>query len=233
MRKKPRSSRRTASARTWSREKSPRARSSLDAARAARQRAGEDDHVVELLLVAALAPARVVEVLLAAALVDAGGLDVAAGVRADPHVLPGRRDHQLVDARQDLGILDALAVGVEDREAAAAPTPAQAGAAAVDLPQARSVHAGDVPDVRGQPRLARLLRSRPASWPLDFAAARPACAWAWRRRRRRRRPARTASRLAFSALMRSGTGAASSSAAWTTISSPAAFCSIMSRTASR
>ena len=85
------------------------------------QRAGELDHVVELLLVAALAPARVVQVLLAPAVVDAGGLDVAARVRADPDVLPGRRDHQLVDPLQHLGVGDALAVGVEVLEPLAAP----------------------------------------------------------------------------------------------------------------
>ncbi|MDP9344175.1 MAG: hypothetical protein M3P44_00340, partial [Actinomycetota bacterium] len=44
------------------------------------ERAGEDDHVVELLEVAPLAPALVVEVLLAPGGVDARGLDVAAGV---------------------------------------------------------------------------------------------------------------------------------------------------------
>jgi hypothetical protein len=112
----------------------------LDALAQPRQRAGEDDHVLELGLVAPGAPARVVEVLLAVALVDARGLDVAAGVRADPDVLPGGRDDQLGDAGQDLGIVDARTIAVEDREAAAAPDAAQAGTAAVDLAEARGGH---------------------------------------------------------------------------------------------
>ena len=140
---------------TWSRREVAARQVVLDAGAQLRQRAGEDDHVLELGLVAAGAPARVVEVLLAAALVDAGGLDVAAGIRADPHVLPRGRDHQLVDAGQDLGIVDALAVGVEDREAAAAPDPAQARAAAVDLPE-RGWPGGTAATYRGRaPRAAR------------------------------------------------------------------------------
>src|SRR3954453_4113841 len=59
----------------------------LDAGPERRQRPGELDHVFELLLVAALTPTPVVEVLLAPTLVDAGGLYVAAWVRADPDAL--------------------------------------------------------------------------------------------------------------------------------------------------
>ena len=115
MRKKPRSSRRTAR-RARARGRGRRARGRARRARAARQRTGEPEHVVELLAVAPLAPARVVEVLPAARGVDAGGLDVAAGIRADPDVLPGRRDHELVDPREDLGVRDGLPVLVEVAE---------------------------------------------------------------------------------------------------------------------
>src|SRR3954447_2154095 len=93
----------------------------LDALAQAGERASEAQHLVELLLVATLAPLGVVEVLLAPPLVDAGGLDVAAWVWADPHVLPRGRDDQLVDAREDLGLAQPLAVGVEVDEAPARP----------------------------------------------------------------------------------------------------------------
>src|SRR4029078_6945520 len=82
----------------------------LDVVAEVGQRPGERDHVRELLLVPALAPARVVEVLLATAVVEAGRLDVAAGVGADPDLVPRRRDDELVDPREDLRLLDPLAV---------------------------------------------------------------------------------------------------------------------------
>src|SRR2546421_2984169 len=116
----------------------------LDVLAQLRQRAGEAQHVVELLLVAPLAPLAVVEVLLAALLVDARRLDVAAGERADPDLLPRRRDDEVADAREDLGVGDALAVRVDvDEAAAGAPAPdtrsaglrpAQARAGRRDLP---------------------------------------------------------------------------------------------------
>src|SRR6185312_2437679 len=73
-----------------------------DALAQLRQRAGEAGHVVELLGVAALAPALVVQVLLASGGVDARRLQVAERVRADPDVLPRRRDAELADPRQVL-----------------------------------------------------------------------------------------------------------------------------------
>jgi hypothetical protein len=103
----------------------------IDVAPQRGQRAGEPDHVVELLLVAALAPALVVEVLLAAAVVDAGRLDVAARVRAHPDVLPRGRDHQLADPRQDLGLLDPVAVAVDVGPAATLPLAADPRTGAV------------------------------------------------------------------------------------------------------
>src|SRR4051794_37074941 len=107
----------------------------LDAGPHAGQRAGEAQHVVELLLVAALAPGTVVQVLLAPAGVEARRLDVTARVRADPHVLPRRRDDEVVDAREDLGVVDALAVGVDVDEPAARAAAADARAAGVRAAQ--------------------------------------------------------------------------------------------------
>ena len=76
------------------------------------QGAREVDHLVELLLVAPLAPAAVVDVLLAATRVDSRRLDVAHGVRADPDVLPRRWDDKLADPAQHLGFGDLLPVVV-------------------------------------------------------------------------------------------------------------------------
>jgi len=73
------------------------------------QRPREAHHLVELLLVATHAPARVVEVLLAPALVQPRRLDVAAGVGTDPDVPPGGWDHELGNALQDHLVGDALA----------------------------------------------------------------------------------------------------------------------------
>jgi hypothetical protein len=56
------------------------------------QGAREVEHLVELLLVSPRAPGFVVEILLATRRIDAGGLKMAIGQRADPDVLPGRRD---------------------------------------------------------------------------------------------------------------------------------------------
>jgi hypothetical protein len=96
----------------------------LDALAQRRERPREGEHVVELLLVAAGAPAWVVEVLLAAGGVGAGRLDVAPGVRADPDVLPRRRDHELLDALEYLGVVHApRAVGLVDEAAPAARAP--------------------------------------------------------------------------------------------------------------
>ena len=59
-----------------------------------RQRLGERDHAVELVLVAHLAPALVIAVLLAAARVAAGRLEVRVADRGDPYVGVGGRDRQ-------------------------------------------------------------------------------------------------------------------------------------------
>jgi hypothetical protein len=54
----------------------------------------------------------VVAVLLAPGVVDARRLEMASRVRADPHVLPRRRDRELADAREHLWIVDLAPVVV-------------------------------------------------------------------------------------------------------------------------
>ncbi len=68
------------------------------------ERAGEPQHVGELLGVSLLSPELVVAVLGPAPAVHAGGLDVSQRVRRDPDVRPGGRDGQRADARQRLGV---------------------------------------------------------------------------------------------------------------------------------
>jgi len=43
-------------------------------------------------------------------------------VHADPHLPPGRGDHELRDPLEHLGIVDALPIGVQILKAPAAPT---------------------------------------------------------------------------------------------------------------
>lgn len=57
----------------------------------------ERQHAVELGLPSQLRPDGVVQVLATPLLVDPGRLQVPAGITADPHRLPGRRDPQLLD----------------------------------------------------------------------------------------------------------------------------------------
>jgi hypothetical protein len=99
-----------------------RAQVAPDAPAHLRQRAREDDHRVELLLVAARAPERVVEVLLTPGGVDAGGLDVAERIGADPDVLPRRRDRELADPLQHARLGDPAPVLLAVLEAAPAAT---------------------------------------------------------------------------------------------------------------
>ena len=84
-----------------------------------RQRAGEVGKVRILHLVAALRPARVVAVLLAAPLVAARRLDVAIRVAAYPHIGPGGRNDQRLDARQRLFVDDRLSVRAGERKSCA------------------------------------------------------------------------------------------------------------------
>ena len=92
-----------------------------------RELAGEVDHLVELLLVAPQTPLRVVDVLPPPSRVGAHRLDVAHRVRADPDVLPGRRDDEFADALEDLGLFDPLAVLVQVLEPSPAPATGEPG----------------------------------------------------------------------------------------------------------
>ena len=78
----------------------------------ARQRAREGLEPVELGLVLQRAPVGVVAVLLAAARIEARGLQVAVGQRADPHLVVGRRYRQHADARELVRVAHPLAARV-------------------------------------------------------------------------------------------------------------------------
>ena len=71
-----------------------------------RQGLGEREHVLELGALADLTKPGVITILLAALGVAAGGLDVAVGLGADPHIRVGRRDRQGTDAVERALILD-------------------------------------------------------------------------------------------------------------------------------
>jgi hypothetical protein len=103
----------------------------LDLPAQPRERLREADHVAELLQVAPLAPVVVVAVLLAPGGVRPRRLEVAAGVRADPDVLPRGRDRELGDAGERLRLVDPLPVVVDVREAAAAADAPDPGSGAV------------------------------------------------------------------------------------------------------
>jgi len=106
------------------------------------QGVSELEHLVELLLVASLAPAPVVQILLASGGVDARGLQVTLGVGADPHLPPGRGNGQRADALDHLGIRDASPRLVAEAETAAPAAAAQAGTGAVRTAQARQRRSG-------------------------------------------------------------------------------------------
>src|SRR5207249_4917680 len=85
------------------------------------QDAPEAQHLVELLLRAALEPAVVVAVLAPAGVVGADGLQVTEGIGADPDVGPRRRHGQHCDPLERLLVLDALARALVPVFEAAAP----------------------------------------------------------------------------------------------------------------
>ena len=99
----------------------------------AREGGGEGQKVVVLRLVADLAPATMVAVLLAPSSVTTDRLDVTVGERRDPHVSPGGRNHDVVDALQLVRVGDAAAVSrpVDEATPAADPANARCGIAAV------------------------------------------------------------------------------------------------------
>ena len=78
----------------------------LDHLADAREHGAELQHPVMLLLVPPIAPKVVVAVLTAVGRVRADRLDVPHGIGADPDVLPGREDHQRLDAGERLRVLD-------------------------------------------------------------------------------------------------------------------------------
>ncbi len=86
-------------------------------------------HPVELLLGPLLLPLLVIEVLTSAGHIGPDRLDVPVGMRADPHLLPRRRDDEILDALQCFAIGDRSAVGLLVGEPAPAAHPPQAGAA--------------------------------------------------------------------------------------------------------
>jgi hypothetical protein len=100
------------------------------------QRAGEPEHVPELLGVALLPPELVVEVLEPALAVGARGLDVAERVRRDPDVGPGGRDPECPDPLQRRGVGDLRPGQVEVPEAVPGPDPGDAGTVRVAAHQA-------------------------------------------------------------------------------------------------
>src|SRR3954453_21862235 len=184
-----------------------------------RQRGREAHHVVEFLLVAPPPPVVVVAVLLAAGVIDAGRLEVPVRVRADPHVAPRGRDRQLADARERLGIADALVALVVGK---AAP-PLDAGdprTGAVGAAQAGHARVSPAPPPISPYFLAPAFSRAPRLalfFGLGSSPSEPV----------------TAARLASRAAMRSGTLVGCGASGCTAISSPAALRSISSRTFSR
>jgi hypothetical protein len=106
----------------------------LDRRAELRQAFGLLQDAVVLLLVTVPARLLVTDVLAAARVIDPHRLDVAIGERADPHVAPGRRDHQGV--RAWAGILVRRCAGLVQVLPALAPaTPGQSRPSRVTPPQ--------------------------------------------------------------------------------------------------
>ena len=104
----------------------------LDAGAEARQHLPEADHPAELDPVAVGRPVGVIAVLLAAPRVAARRLEVPVGSRADPDVLPGRGEHQRLDAGAD-GVRHQFPIRLPVREPRPAPRARDAGAGVVDV----------------------------------------------------------------------------------------------------
>lgn len=134
-RKKPRSIRRIAAARTRSLVRPAAVQVTADHLADPRQGSPELPDPVVLVLVPLLTPQIVIPVLAASRRVGADGLDVALGIDADPHVLRGRRDHQGPDPGERPGVLDHRRVRTQIAEtatAAPAPDPRAAGVASAE-----------------------------------------------------------------------------------------------------
>jgi hypothetical protein len=115
---KPRSRRRTAQARTLAVELLA-GEAAVDVLAERPERGGELEHAVELLAVAPLPPGVVVEVLAPPGGVGADGLEMAAGIGADPDVGPRRGDRERADAPELLRVANEAPVGAAVLEAAA------------------------------------------------------------------------------------------------------------------
>ena len=76
-----------------------------------RQAVGEGQHVMVFGALAHLPEARVIAVLLAATRIAAGGLDMTVGLRADPHICPGRGNGKRLDALEGRSIRFAALYG--------------------------------------------------------------------------------------------------------------------------
>src|SRR5258708_35231556 len=74
-----------------------------------RQLLGQFDHSIELLLRTLLLPGLVVEVLAASGRVGADGLDMTVRVGRNPHLLPRRWDHQILDPSQGVLVGEQIA----------------------------------------------------------------------------------------------------------------------------
>jgi hypothetical protein len=79
---------------------------------------GETHEVVELLLLLPRAEFRVVEILAPTRAVDSGRLELGTGPRRDPHIAPGRRDRELLDPLDLLGIRNPLSTRIHVLEVA-------------------------------------------------------------------------------------------------------------------
>lgn len=84
------------------------------------QGGGRVQHPVVLLLIAQLPPPIVVAVLAPPRGIGTDRLDVTSRVRADPHVLRGRRYYRCFDAREGNRVADWLRIRPEVAETAAA-----------------------------------------------------------------------------------------------------------------
>ena len=98
-----------------------------------REDLAELEHAAELRAITRCAVRGMVAILLPAAGVARRRLDVAVGVRANPHVGPGRRDRQLVEPFPGVLVLDARAVRGEVDPASPGTAPADAGKAVRDV----------------------------------------------------------------------------------------------------
>ena len=141
------------------------------------QAGGDGEHAVVLGLVPLLAPDRVVQVLAAAGVVGADGLDVPVGRRADPHVLPRRRDHEGL-APGDVVGTERLAVVVDVGEALAPASARPAGTVGRDAAQA-GIDRRRYPAVlaanrrAGQPKFSKYRLGVGPRWPWYFDPVAP------------------------------------------------------------